>query len=397
MSRLPPGVFLPVQYLLYPARPPLFVLLLYCRNSYGKLSMALVVVILMTVSASDAGGAVADAPDAGGAVTAASLPPAAPRPLKDLCQQWRSDRNACALAAPLMLVSCAGVCSAHEVSCSRPPPADYEHELCAKLAARGECWSRPPSFLAQCFRACAMDDPEKVLEALLAESAESVAFPTDGPTRAAAHFGAAVPITADGHTLSAELLHVEPRVLMLRDVITDDEARAIIRLAKPLLSASPTHTGEGYRPTTRSSSSAVLLDDAQPPLRAVRLRLANLTGYPEANFEPLQLVRYLPGQEYEPHNDWFDACDVREHLRGGERRMTILIYLNAIASGGGGATNFPELEVRVPPTKRGAVLFENYALNATRGNGRCLHQGEPPSATTKFAANVWVRARRFRL
>ena len=242
-----------------------------------------------------------------------------------------------------------------------------------------------------------MDDPEKVLEALLAESAESVAFPTDGPTRAAAQFGAAVPITADGHTLSAELLHVEPRVLMLRDVITDDEARAIIRLAKPLLSASPTHTGEGYRPTTRSSSSAVLLDDAQPPLRAVRLRLANLTGYPEANFEPLQLVRYLPGQEYEPHNDWFDACDVREHLRGGERRMTILIYLNAIASGGGGATNFPELEVRVPPTKRGAVLFENYALNATRGNGRCLHQGEPPSATTKFAANVWVRARRFRL
>jgi prolyl 4-hydroxylase len=352
-------------------------------------------VILMTVSASDAGGAVAAAPDAGGAVTAASPPPAAS--LKDLCQQWRSDRNACALAAPLMLVSCAGVCSAHEVSCSRPPPADYEHELCAKLAARGECWSRPPSFLAQCFRACAMDDPEKVLEALLAESAESIAFPTDGPTRAAAHLGAAVPITADGHTLSAELLHAEPRVLMLRDVITDDEARAIIRLAKPLLSASPTHTGEGYRPTTRSSSSAVLLDDAQPPLRAVRLRLANLTGYPEANFEPLQLVRYLPGQEYEPHNDWFDACDVREHLRGGERRLTILIYLNAIASGGGGATNFPELEVRVPPTKRGAVLFENYALNATRGDGRCLHQGEPPSATTKFAANVWVRARRFRL
>ena len=49
---------------------------------------------------------------------------------------------------------------------------------------------------------------------------------------------------------------------------------------------------------------AALLDEASrhPAVLSVRRRVANLTGYPEGNLEPLQLVRCtpLPAQEAHP-------------------------------------------------------------------------------------------------
>ena len=317
-----------------------------------------------------------------GAVTAKEAAPKEatvkerPPPLTELCEKWRHELGACDRAPALMLTACAGVCKPAEVSCARPPPADYEHELCAKLAARGECLTRPPSFIAQCFRACALDSPQEVLEAMLRESAGSVAFPAEAPHAVAAHtIGAPAPLIADGREgITAELKHAEPRVVLLRDMVSDEEAREVIRMAKPLLTASPTHQGAGYRQTTRTSTSAVLLDDDQPSIRAIRARVANVTGYPLENIEPLQLVRYLPGQQFEAHNDWFDACDVREHFRGGERRVTVLIYLNALAAGGGGATHVPELEVRSPSREACSHLTKLIS-------DLCPQSAVPPRAT----------------
>jgi len=43
----------------------------------------------------------------------------------------------------------------------------------------------------------------------------------------------------------------------------------------------------------------------------VRRRIARYSGYPEANLEPLQTVRYRAGEFYRPHHDFYNATSQR--------------------------------------------------------------------------------------
>lgn len=59
------------------------------------------------------------------------------------------------------------------------------------------------------------------------------------------------------------------------------------------------------------------------------------------NGEDIQVLRYEPGQKYEPHYDYF--ADKVNIARGGHRIATVLMYLTDVTKGG--ETVFPEAEV----------------------------------------------------
>lgn len=59
------------------------------------------------------------------------------------------------------------------------------------------------------------------------------------------------------------------------------------------------------------------------------------------NGEDIQVLRYEPGQKYDPHYDYF--ADKVNIARGGHRIATVLMYLTDVAKGG--ETVFPEAEV----------------------------------------------------
>ena len=67
-------------------------------------------------------------------------------------------------------------------------------------------------------------------------------------------------------------------------------------------------------------------------------KIANATGFSQKNTEPLQILRYTSGGEYQAHHDFIQGQQARPP---GPRVFTFFMYLNDVPPGGGGATWFP--------------------------------------------------------
>eukprot|EP01043_Picozoa_sp_COSAG02_P069400 COSAG02_NODE_11871_length_1637_cov_2.647465_3_plen_165_part_01 len=72
-------------------------------------------------------------------------------------------------------------------------------------------------------------------------------------------------------------------------------------------------------------------------------RLCKLAGVQSTRAESLQVVRYAVGQKYNAHFDAYDKSTTRGQRTtadGGNRMLTILVYLRVAQQGG--ATEFPD-------------------------------------------------------
>lgn len=124
-------------------------------------------------------------------------------------------------------------------------------------------------------------------------------------------------------------------------------------------------------------------------------RIDALLGVDADTGEPVQGQRYLPGQQFKPHNDWFYVTESywpQEQARGGQRSWTAMAYLNTVEAGG--ATAFPLLGIEIEP-QPGVLLLWNNALPDGRPNEGTLHAGMPVEAGAKYVITKWYRTRPF--
>jgi prolyl 4-hydroxylase len=137
------------------------------------------------------------------------------------------------------------------------------------------------------------------------------------------------------------------------------------------------------------------VDPHDPFIRKLQRRLDDLLGIDPSYGETIQGQRYLPGQEFQSHCDWFpDNTDYWEieKTRGGQRSITAMAYLNDVEEGG--ATLFPRLGVSVEP-KRGALLIWNNADPDGVPNPYNIHAGTPVVRGVKYIITKWYRSRRW--
>lgn len=110
-------------------------------------------------------------------------------------------------------------------------------------------------------------------------------------------------------------------------------------------------------------------------IRTIRQRMDNysvLYGVPVYGYEEAIVNRYLPGQRFDTHPDYY---------RGSDRVFSAVVYLNTVEDGGG--TSFVHYGHEVEAREGRMVIFPANYLFA--------HAGTAPASGTKYSAAFWAR------
>lgn len=180
-------------------------------------------------------------------------------------------------------------------------------------------------------------------------------------------------------------------ILFKTDFLSDEECDYIISLAETNFKRSRVMADKKEEQAGRTSYSAELVFPQDEKLNIIRKRASDLLKFPESHFEFFQCVSYEAGQEYQNHYDTFDQTIESGKIeveKNGQRKYTMLVYLNDDFVGGG--TYFPNLDLLVLPKKRSVVVFNNLDENGQVIKA-AFHAGLPVTTGRKYAINMWVR------
>eukprot|EP00201_Polytomella_parva_P019398 CAMPEP_0175039412 /NCGR_PEP_ID=MMETSP0052_2-20121109/562_1 /TAXON_ID=51329 ORGANISM="Polytomella parva, Strain SAG 63-3" /NCGR_SAMPLE_ID=MMETSP0052_2 /ASSEMBLY_ACC=CAM_ASM_000194 /LENGTH=165 /DNA_ID=CAMNT_0016301247 /DNA_START=316 /DNA_END=813 /DNA_ORIENTATION=- len=160
----------------------------------------------------------------------------------------------------------------------------------------------------------------------------------------------------------------------------------------------------------RTSYSTRIFPEETKIVENISKRIAWWTHLPEAQAEPYEVLKYIDGQKYDAHWDWFD----KDTLQGSNRIATVLMYLSDVDSwnGAGGETALPLAEpldpakqsivglsacanrsgLAVVPRKGDVLLFWDAYPDTTKSDRHSLHASCPTFKGEKWTATRWIHA-----
>lgn len=266
-------------------------------------------------------------------------------------------------------------------------------EVLAWIAAQAKAGHKPDAVLgAMLTSGWKPDIASYAIERAKAGSLDESAIPERLPVPAPDLTHAPVKVaTADRDVWILATLQL-PRAIVFGGLLSDEECEELAELARPRLERSSTvdnWSGGSELTQSRTSDGAYFVRGEHGLVERIEARIAQLLRWPVDRGEGLQVLRYGPGNEYVPHDDYFDPTvpgGAALLERGGQRVATLIMYLRSPEKGG--ATVFPESGFEVAPVKGNAVFF---SYERPHPISRVKHGGAPVIAGEKWIATKWLR------
>lgn len=186
----------------------------------------------------------------------------------------------------------------------------------------------------------------------------------------------------------------DAEIFAVGDFFSPEECARLVTMIDRVAQPSQLHD-VAYVSKFRTSYSGNF-DPYDPFVMAISRRIDDLLGIAPRCGETIQGQRYLPGQEFKAHCDWFFPDQPywkQEQKRGGQRSWTAMAFLNTVEEGG--QTHFTKLGIAIDP-KPGVLLLWNNANPDGTPAEATLHAGTPVVKGVKYVLTKWYRTRQFR-
>ena len=121
-------------------------------------------------------------------------------------------------------------------------------------------------------------------------------------------------------------------------------------------------------------------------------KISNLLNLSPFLGEIMQGQKYLPGEYYKEHYDFFSpfSPEFKTYCEWmGQRTWTTMIYLNDVEEGG--ETYFKHLKLKIKPKKGLLIAWNNLFFNGIP-NYKTLHEALPPISGDKYIITKWWRS-----
>ena len=232
--------------------------------------------------------------------------------------------NACALPQRRVLV--------HTVAMNADA---LSPEFSQWLVTQAQAGARPEQLIAPLLQAGWEEDAastavDAVLRRFVAEQGQRQGLPPAVPVPTPFQLNGPSQIQIDGQAIHVLGSSLHPRVVLLGNVLSADECTQLIATARGRLQRSATFnavTGANEAHQSRTSDGTYLPTACTPLVARIEQRIADLVGWPLEQAEPLQVLHYGPGAEYQPHYDYFDPDGPGGKPLGLFESGAILMYL----------------------------------------------------------------------